>query len=61
MFLVLLLLLVHFNFVAEVVNVKTAFLYREQDEEICMECPPGMKNIGMEDCIIFQEYIYDLV
>ena len=31
------------------------------EEEIYMECPPSMKDIGNEDCIVLGKCIYDLV
>ena len=38
--------------VAKVVDVETAFLYGKLEEEICMECPPGMKD-GSRDKVLF--------
>ena len=55
---VLLLIMIHFGLV---VDVETAFLYRELEEDIYVECPPGMKEISNSDCIIFQKCIYSLV
>ena len=31
------------------------------EEEICMECPQGMSDIGKDVCIILIKYIYRLV
>ena len=43
------------------VDIKTAFLYGDLEEEIYMECPQGMSDIGKDDCIIFNKCIYGLV
>ena len=42
---VLLLMVLYFGYSAKIVNVETAFLYRDLEEEIYMECPQGMTNI----------------
>ena len=60
-FLVLLLVTIHFGFAAEVVNFETAFLYRELEEEIYIESPPGIKGIEKDGCIILVECFYSLV
>ena len=39
----------------------TAFLYGELEEEIYMECPQVMSDIGKDHCIILNKYIYSLV
>ena len=36
---ILIIRVIHFRFFAKIVNVETAFLYRELEEEIYMECP----------------------
>ena len=57
-FWVLLLVMIHFRFAAEVVHLKTAFQYRELEEDIYIECPPSMKDVRKCDFIIFGECIY---
>ena len=47
-----------------VVNVETAFLYRDLEEEIYMQFPEGYKSIKMKDndeCLILQKALYGLV
>ena len=53
--------MIHFGFLAKVVDVKTVFLYGYLEEEIYIECPPGMRNITKYDCIIFEKSIFSLV
>ena len=56
---VLLLIMIHFGLLAKEVNVETAFLYGELEDEIYMECPTGMEGIRKNDCIIFgQVYLW---
>ena len=55
MFRVLLLMMIKFDSLAKVVNLKTVFLYRELEEEIYMECPSGTKDVGNRDYIILQK------
>ena len=43
---------IHFGFLAKIVDVETAILYRDLEDEIYMECPQGMSNIGKDDCVI---------
>ena len=45
---------IHFGYSAKIVNVETAFLYGDLEEEMYMECPQGMSNVGKDDCIIFK-------
>ena len=42
---ILMMMMIYFGFLAKVVDVETAYLYRELEEEIYMECPPGIKDI----------------
>ena len=51
----------HFSYLAKIVNVETAFLYGDLEEEIYMECPQGMHNVKKDDCIILNKCIYELV
>ena len=40
--------MIHFGFMAKVLDIKTAFLYGELEEEIYMKCPPDMKVMGRD-------------
>ena len=51
-FCILLLMVLHFGYLAKIVDVKTAFLYGDLEEEIYMECPQGMAGTKKDDCII---------
>ena len=59
MFHILLYMIIHFSFSAEIVDVKTAFLYRDLGE-IHMDCPQSMFDENKGDCIILTKYIYAL-
>ena len=52
---------IHFGFFIKIVDVETAFLYGELEEEIIMEWPWGMPNIRKDYCIMLNECIYGLV
>ena len=58
---ILLLIVLHFGYLAKIVDVKTAFLYGDLEEEIYMECPQGMKGVKKDDCIILKKCIYGLI
>ena len=60
-FRLLLLAMMYFGLTAKVVDVETAFLYGELEEEIFMECPQGMKGVTQDDALSLQACIYGLV
>ena len=51
----------HFGYSAKIVDVETAFLYGDLEEEIYMECPQAMSDVTKDDCIILNKCIYGLV
>ena len=53
--------MMYFGLIAKVVDVETAFLYGELEEEIFMECPQGMKGVTQDDTLSLQACIYGLV
>ena len=58
---ILLLMVIHFGFSGKIVNVETAFLFQDWEEEIYMMCPQCMSNIKKDDCIILNKSIYGIV
>ena len=54
-------MMLHFGYLTKIVNIETAFLYGDLEEEIYMECPQGMANIKKDDCIILNKCIYGIV
>ena len=58
---ILLLMVIHFGYLAKKVNVEKAFLYEYLKDEIHAECPKGMSDVVKENCIILNECIYGLV
>ena len=50
-----------FGLTDKIADVKTAFLYGELEEEIFMECPPGMENTGPNDTLALEACIYGLI
>ena len=48
----LFLMVIHFGCSAKIDNLETIFLYGYLEEEIYIECPQGMSDIGKNDCII---------
>ena len=57
----MLLAMMYFGSTAKVVDVEKDFLYKEIEEEILMECPPGMESATKEHVLGLTEYIYGLV
>ena len=58
---ILLLVVLHFGYLAKIVDVKIAFFYGDLEEEIYMECPQGMSNVKKDGCITLNKCIYGLV
>ena len=54
-------MVLHFGYLAKIVNVQTTFLYGNLEEQICMVCPHGTSNIKKGNCIILNKCIYGLV
>ena len=50
-----------FGLTGKIADVETAFLFGELEEEIFMECPPGMPGVGPEDILALLMCIYGLV
>ena len=59
-FCILLLGVIHFGFLAKIVNVENAFLYGDLDKEIYMEFSQGISDVGKDNCIILNKSIYDI-
>ena len=60
-FCILQLAMILFRLSAKIVDVETAFLYRDLDNKIYMECPQGMPGVEQRDILILDRYIYGLV
>jgi len=60
-FRLLLLAMLLFGLEAKIVDVETAFLYGELEEEIFMESPPGMPGTTNDDALLLNKCIYGLV
>ena len=60
-FRILLIVVLLFGFETKIVDVETAFLHGELEEDIYMECPPGLEGCGKEDCLRLNKSIYGLV
>ena len=54
-------MVLHFSYLAKIIDIETAFLYGDLKEEIYMECPQGMSDVKKDDCIILNKRIYNLV
>ena len=60
-FLILLIMVINFGYLTEMVDVETAFLSSDIEEEIYKECPQCMQNVGNDNFIILNKCIYGLV
>ena len=60
-FRMLLLAMIYFGLTGKIVDVETAFLYGDLEEEIYMECPPGMMGITSAQVLLLLKCIYGLV
>jgi hypothetical protein len=45
---------------AKIIDIKTAFLYGDLEEEIYMDCPSGLDH-QVNKCLLINKYIYGLV
>ena len=50
-----------FGLKTKIVDVETAFLYGDLEEEIFMDCPPGLEGVTDEDALLLLQCIYGLV
>ena len=57
----MLLAMIYLGLTAKIVDIETAFLYGQIEEEIFMECPPGMEGVTKENVLGLKECIYKLV
>ena len=60
-FRIVLIAILVFAFKAKIVDVITAFLYGDLEEEVYMDCPEGLDNVGNDDCVELKKAIYGLV
>ena len=60
-FRMLLLAMIYFGLSGKIADVETAFLYGDLEEEIYMECPPGMTGITSDQVLLLLKCIYGLV
>ena len=51
-------MVLYFSYSATIVNIETAFLYWDMEEEICIECLQGMFNVKKDNCINLNKCIY---
>ena len=54
-------MVIHFSFLAKIVNVKQSFLYGDFKGKIYMESPQGMANVSKIDCIALNKCTYGLI
>ena len=58
---VLLLVKIWYDLGAKIKDVETSFLHGDLEEEIYMDCPPGMANDNNNNCLKLLKTIYGLV
>ena len=54
-------MVLHFGYLAKIVDIETTFLHRDLEEEIYVECPQDMSNIKKDACIILNKCIFSHV
>ena len=57
----LILGMIIFGLSAKIIDVETAFLYGDLNEEVYMDCPAGMNVTGPEDALLLSKCNYGLV
>ena len=57
----LLIIQIVFGLKARIIDVETAFLHGDLEEEIYMDCPEGMEGGSPDKCLLLQKTIYGLV
>ena len=60
-FCILLIIVIHFGYLAIIVDMETVLLYRELEKEIYMEHPQDMSDTEKDDYIILNKCFYSLV
>ncbi len=60
-FRILILVLIVFSLKAKIVDMETAVLYGNIEEETFMECPPGMTDVKQNEVLALNKCIYGLV
>ncbi len=58
---ILLVLQIIYGLESRIMDVETAFLHGDLEEEIYMDCPQGMEGGGPDKCVKLQKTIYGLV
>ncbi|KAL9190074.1 hypothetical protein ACHAXT_007285 [Thalassiosira profunda] len=58
---ILILIMLIYGYACSIIDVETAFLYGSLEEEIYMDCPPGMRNVTHENALRLIACIYGLV
>ena len=53
--------MIHVGFSDKIVDVETAFLYGDLEEEIYIECPQIISNMENDDCVMLNKSIYKTV
>ena len=53
--------MMYFGLTTKIVIIETAFLYGEIEEEIFVECPPGMEGVTRENVLGLTNCIHGLV
>ena len=60
-FCILLLMVINFGYSAKIFDIETEFSYGNLEEEIYVECPQSMSDVGKDICIILNKCVDGLV
>ena len=58
---ILIIIMIIFGLQGKLVDVETAFLYGDLEEEVYMDCPEGMVDVKEDEALLLQSTIYGLV
>ena len=58
---ILIIIMIIYGLQGKLVDVETAFLYGDLEEEVYMDCPEGMVDVKEDEALLLQSTIYGLV
>ena len=57
----MIIIVIIYGLQGKLVDIETAYLYGDFEEEVYMDCPEGMVNVKEDEALLLQSTIYGLV